>query len=384
MAELNMDAFASGDMGDFFSDASEEEQKDFIAVDDEDEKLLGLIPDEDEEEDDEEKEKKVVDKSTADEDDNEDESKKKGGGSQNIDSSKYYSALITTLSEPLPYIKPGDEDKITDVDSFTKFMEDRIEEEVSRRELQDLNDIQKSYLTSLQAGVPHEVIKQSLEIDSNLNSISDAQIEENSELRESLMLNAYLDSGIPEDRAKRFVQLSIKNGTEVEDAKDSLKQLKESLATKTENLRKEALEAKRKDQEKRQKAMQDLRKNIDQPEAVLGEKNLTKKYKNELYELITTPVESNGKSVDFLNKFIQDNPVNSRIILGHLYLMTEGFKPEKMGNVNAKKVRSKANEELHKLITGSGDAFVFGNSKEDDSFSKDLEGDFDFRDTKLF
>lgn len=380
-----MEAFGDG-LGDFLGDASEEEKNGFNVDgnpgDITDENLLSNIPDEEDEE--EIKKPQSNGNPPADEEDEEEQLNGRGSQQNNNDSSKYYSALITTLSESLPYITLSEEDKITDVTTLRTFMENKIEEEVKRREFSDLTETQKEYFESIRDGVPHEVVKQSIEISDNLNSITDANIEENEEIREQLIYNAYLDSGLSEERANKLTQLSIKNGLDVDDAKDSLAQLKQSLANKTKELRDKALRDKQDAQTKYQESMKTLRKTIDSPEEVLGEKNLSKKYKNELYELITNPIDVNGKSVDFLNKFISENPINSRVILGHLYLMTDGFKADKLSGVNAKKVRSKANEDLHKLITGSSDGFQFGNSTDEDSFTRDSNDDIGFSDMKLF
>ena len=283
---------------------------------------------------------------------------------KNNTSNSLYSTLTTTLRESVPYLKDGE---IKTVDDFVNTIEESIEEEISRREFKDLNDLQKTYLDQLKAGIPHETIQAQLQTLDSVNSITEDLLEEDDDLRRHVIKQAWLSKGLSENEAEKLTKRSIDAGADIEDSKDSLSTLKTSIKYQMDKQKQSSIEAKAKADQDRAEAMDRLKNTIDKPEAVIGEKNLTKKVKDAIYNKITTPVDLNGKKVDFLTKLLSENPVEARLKLAYLDHLTDGFNPEKIKALNPVKAKSRATKELDRMLRNSKSGEFNDNTNDDDS-----------------
>ena len=309
-------------------------------------------------------------------DDGDDEEDDNIGRDSKNNSQTLYSTLITTLSESLPYFSGDEAKEIKDTETFLDYIETKIESEVNSREFSELTDAQKEYLEALKVGIPHEDIANTLKVEDSIDSITDDQLEEDDDLREQIIMQSYLSQGLSEAKAKRFTRMSIEAGTDVEDAKEGINNLKEGIkARKAAKIQAAKEEAKAKEAQRIQ-SIKKLKDAIDNPKDVIGEDNLTKKVKNDMYNLITKPSKTleDGSKVNALEEFLITKPVESRVTLSYLYTITDGFKPEKLKELNPKKQKSRASKELDKLLTES--STNLGSDMEDNFFNN--EADFDF------
>ena len=293
-------------------------------------------------------------------------------------SNSQYSALITALGGSLPYLN-SDEVNINNADEFVEYVNNKLEEEIGAREFSDLTDNQRKYLEGLRAGLPDEDIRQNLSYDDQLNSIKGDDIEADEELRKNLIYQAYKQSGLSDAKAKSITEKIINSGEDIEEAKDSLNQLKEGVNERLEIRKADALKQ-RDDAKKAYEAqMKKLKDTIDSPSEIIGEKTLSTRYKTDLYNLITKPQKHDGKDVNFLNKYLIENPVEANIVLGHLYLATDGFKADKIKGLNPKTVKSKAVKDLANVIERGNWGFGSDNNTNDLSLFEN-KGFDDFKD----
>lgn len=235
--------------------------------------------------------------------------------------------------------------KIEDADSFRE----ALENEVDAR----LDEQTRRYKEALESGMQPEVIVQYQNTIQRLESITDEQIDDESEqganLRRTLLFRDFINRGFSEERAKRQVERIMSSGTDKDDAKDALESIKDYFKGKYQeqlDLKKQEAEAER---QKVKKEAEDFKKAVLEKDKLFEDIPVDKPTRKKAYEAMTRVVKTtdDGEQLTAVQLYADEHPVEFRTALGIVWALTDGF--TKMGNLLQKSVNKKVNKNLQEI-----------------------------------
>ena len=262
----------------------------------------------------------------------------------------FYSSIASALKED-GIFQNLDDDKakeIKDAESFAQAIRDEVSAQFDER--------QKRIDEALNAGIePSEVQKYEKTLN-YLDSIKDENISDESEqgeqLRRQLIYNDFINRGYSKERAQREVKKSFDAGTDIEDAKESLKSNKEFFKNSYDSIVEEAKKAEEKEVEERKKDAETLKKNILEEEKVFGELQIDKATRQKVFDNISKPVYKDpetGELFTALQKYEMDNRLDFLKNVGLIYTLTDGFK--NLDGLIKGKVKKEVRKGLRELET---------------------------------
>lgn len=239
----------------------------------------------------------------------------------------FYSSITNALKEEGIFPDLDDEtiSKIASAEDFRDLIEDQIKAGIDERNRR-IDD-------ALNAGVEPTEVKKYENTINYLNSISDDAITDESDkgelLRKQLIFQDFINRGYTKERAEREVNKSFNAGSDIEDAKEALASNKEFFEDAYDNLIKESKENERREEEKRRKQANDLKKSILEDKEVFGEIQLDKSTRQKVYDNISKPVYKDPETGEFytaIQKYELENKTEFLKNLGLLFTLTDGFK----------------------------------------------------------
>lgn len=262
----------------------------------------------------------------------------------------FYSSIASALKED-GIFQNLDEDKakeIKDAESFAQAIRDEVSAQFDER--------QKRIDEALNAGIePSEVQKYERTLN-YLDSIKDENISDESEqgeqLRRQLIYNDFINRGYSKERAQREVKKSFDAGTDIEDAKESLKSNKEFFKNSYDSMVEEAKKAEEEEIKERKKDAETLKKNILEEEKVFGELQIDKATRQKVFDNISKPVYKDpetGELFTALQKYEMDNRLDFLKNVGLIYTLTDGFK--NLDGLIKGKVKKEVRKGLRELET---------------------------------
>lgn len=271
-------------------------------------------------------------------------------GSGTSPKTNFYSSIASALKED-GIFQNLDNDKakeIKDAESFAQAIRDEVSAQFDER--------QKRIDEALNAGIePSEVQKYERTL-SYLDSIKDENISDESEqgeqLRRQLIYNDFINRGYSKERAQREVKKSFDAGTDIEDAKESLKSNKEFFKSSYDSIVEEAKKEEEKEIEERKKDAETLKKNILEEEKVFGELQIDKATRQKVFDNVSKPVYKDpetGELFTALQKYEMDNRLDFLKNVGLIYTLTDGFK--NLDGLIKGKVKKEVRKGLRELET---------------------------------
>jgi hypothetical protein len=215
------------------------------------------------------------------------------------------------------------ESNIEDEDSFI----DLFKNEIKKNEFSDLTESQKTYLENLRKGVPEEEIKENIKTVSQLESITDDMIAENSDLRQRIIYNDLITKGFSEEKALKFLKRSIELEADVEDAKESLESLKiqnkDSFQKRAEQIEKERIETEKSEKQR----IENIKKKIKTTTEIIKDFKITDNVKEQVEKNMFSIVgkDPKGNDENALMKYARENKDDFELKLYYLYTITKGF-----------------------------------------------------------
>lgn len=237
-------------------------------------------------------------------------------------------------------------------EDFQKIIEEQINARFTEKE--------KRINEALNNKVEPSVVQQYESTIDYLNNINDdslsAEDEEGENLRRQLIYNDYLNRGFSKTRAEKMVNDAIKNGTDIDDAKDALQGVKDFYNNKYKEILDSANENEKKLAEERTKQSENLKKSIMEDKNLYGDVDVDKATRTKIYDFITKPVhkDSNGNYMTALQKYQSENTIEAMKNFAICYTLTNGFKDwSKLGSKQAKKEVKKGLANLEKVINST-------------------------------
>lgn len=255
--------------------------------------------------------------------DKEDTSLKGGGSSPD----NFYSSIAKALKEE--GIFPDlEDDNISNVKHPEDFR-DLIEQQIKA----GLDERQKRIDEALGVGVKPDDIKVYENTLSYLDSIKEDALSEESEkgekLRKELIYQDFINRGYNQERAKREVQKSFNAGTDIDDAKESLKSNIDFFNEKYEELIENSKQEIKQEEEERKKQADELKTSILNDKNVFGDLLIDKSTRQRIYDNISKPVyrdPETGNYYSAIQKYEMNNRTEFLKNLGLVFTLTDGFK----------------------------------------------------------
>lgn len=262
----------------------------------------------------------------------------------------FYSSIASALKEDGIFQNLDDDkaNEIKDAESFAQAFRDEVTAQLGER--------QKRIDEALNAGIePSEIQKYERTLN-YLDSIKDENISDESEqgeqLRRQLIYNDFINRGYSKERAQREVKKSFDAGTDIEDAKESLKSNKEFFKNSYDSIVEEAKKAEEEEIQERKKDAETLKKNILEEEKVFGELQIDKATRQKVFDNISKPVYKDpetGELFTALQKYEMDNRLDFLKNVGLIYTLTDGFK--NLDGLIKGKVKKEVRKGLRELET---------------------------------
>lgn len=215
-----------------------------------------------------------------------------------------------------------------------------------------------------------------------VNSITDDMLEgdgeEASYYRQELIFKDLIDKGFSEEDATSWVERSIKLGTDLEDAKRARQSIFHNTATAYKARMEAQKEAHKQSILAEQKKVEDLRNSILNTEELLPGLKISKGTREKVVETMIKPVyvdETNGRSLNAIQRFNEENPMEFQKIVSTFYVMTNGFKDfnKILGSVK-KATESKMVNDFEKILKTTD----LSTTKTKNKKTKEYQDDYDF------
>lgn len=257
----------------------------------------------------------------------------------------YEEGVLSTLSEDdLKDVKDGQ----SLVAVMDKYVESRFDEQ------------QKRVLDALNVGIEKTAIQQYESTIQALDNVSSESLEaettEGENLRKAVIYQYYLNKGESQERAQKMVDRAFSSGTDVEDAKDFIEELrtstKEKYAALIEEGKRQAQEAKK----QQEAALTKAKKAILEDENILGGVAVDKVTRQKALDYWLKPVHKreDGTYQSELQKYATEHPDEFQMKIALLFAMSDKFKsPEKIAGETIKKAKKKAMLELEDVVNST-------------------------------
>jgi len=260
-----------------------------------------------------------------------------------------FSATAEYLKEQgvVPSLK--DASKITTAEDLAKAIQDEIESS----KYSGLSPTQKAYMEAIESGVSHEEISDSIDVITNVNKISDRDIQENQQLRIDLIRADLLAQGWSTDRAEKQIKRLVDLKEDVEEALNS----KENIVVKNFELIEKRKEEAIKEEERlvaiEAEMLDKLKSAVYSETHVLGHIKVDGALKDKVYKTMTEEVgkDVGGNPINILQKDRLTDPVDFEKRFYYVYVATNGFRD--FGRMQ-RVAESKAAQKLREAVESSG------------------------------
>lgn len=238
-----------------------------------------------------------------------------------------FSSLAKALKEEgvLLDLEDSEIEKVQTGDDFSALIEKTIQAKFDER--------QRRIDEALNNGVEPSIIHQYEQTIQQLDSITDAQVEDEGaqgeNLRRQILYRDYLNRNFSKDKAERMVEQSFKDGTDVTDAKEALESIKETVRSQYQAKLDEAKAEE--DAVKKQQAdkAKELRKSLMEDKELFGDLEVDKATRQRALDAILKPVHQDpetGHQYTAIQMYEREHSVDFLKKVGLIYAMTDGFK----------------------------------------------------------
>jgi hypothetical protein len=224
-----------------------------------------------------------------------------------------------------------------------------------------LDEKQKRVNEALELGIEPSEVKKYEQTVSYLNSLTEDNLTDESEqgeqLRKSLIYQDFMNKGYSQERATKMVERAIKDGTDIEDAKDALIATRTYYQKQYDALINQAKEADKEEKDRMRKQAEELKTAMLNNDKVFGDINIDKNTRQKAYDSITKPIYTDpetGMRLTAIQKYESENKMEFLKNVGLLYVLTDGFKNvDKFVRDKVKKETKSKLRDLETTLKGS-------------------------------
>lgn len=345
----NQENISDGEDSPFASD--EEDIKDDINLDEED------IEDTDQEE--------VADGSQEDE-----ENSDEGGNSPN-----FVASIATAIKKEgiLSLLDDSDFEEIKDAADLAILFNKQVDRMFDEKQQR----ISKALEINMEPDAIREY-EQALGVVNGIDtSILESESADGEKLRGQVLIQDYLNKGFSIERARREASKSIEAGTDIEDSKEALEEMKVFYTKNYDDAIKNAEKVHNERVKQEKEFSSALEKRFLETEEPIKGIKLNKSERQKLHNQYAKFVDKDdkGNPLTAIQKYAKENPADYQYNINALFYLTDGFKDlGKVVNKEVKKKTKSAFNDLEKKLSNSnnrvgGGGLNFVNDKSSDSYS---------------
>lgn len=239
----------------------------------------------------------------------------------------FYSSIAQALVEDGVFqdLDSDNLDQIKTADDFKELIENQIKARFDERT--------RRIDAALNNDVSPDAIRYYENTLSQLNSISDELLSEESEkaetLRKNLIYQDFINRGYSKEKADKEVKKSLDNGSDIEDAKDALQGNIEFFTNTYNSLLEDAARQQKELQEQQQKQAEELKNSIMTDKKIFGGVDIDVNTRRKAFDNIAKPAYQDTETGEYLTelqKYQRENNLEFIKNVGILYTLTNGFK----------------------------------------------------------
>lgn len=243
--------------------------------------------------------------------------------------------------------------KAVDAESFSNL----IEAEINAR----FDEKQKRISQALENGVEPTDIKKYESTLNYINTITDADIAEESEkgeqLRYNLIYQDFINKGMTPDKAKKFADRTVDAGTDVEDAKEALLSNKEFFSNAYNKMLQDAQQKADEEKAERMKNAKELEKSLMKDKQLFGDMEISNDIRKKAFDSVSKPVYKDPETGDYMTaiqKYESEHRADFLKYTSLIFAMTDGFKDfDSFAKGKVKKEVKKGLRELEQTLNNT-------------------------------
>ena len=265
----------------------------------------------------------------------------------------FYSSIANALVEE-GIFQNLDEESLNKISSAEDFR-DIFDSEIRSR----LDDRYKRIDEAMRAGLTPTDIQRMENVVGELEGVTEERIkderEEGENLRKNLIFQDYVSKGFSQERAQKEVDRSFKAGTDLEDAKDALEDLRKFYKAQYAEIVKKGNEARDKAVAESRGKVERLKKAILEEDKAFGDVQLDKLTRRKVYDNLFVPNQVSSDTNEKMSAFYKYQKEHSEEFVknvGLLFTLTDGFKNiDKLVQGKVRKEVKKGLRDLEKTIS---------------------------------
>lgn len=258
-----------------------------------------------------------------------------------------FSSLAALLSDK--GLLSSTESTIENEDDFIEM----FKKEIKSSEYSDLNTNQKEYLDKIREGIPQQKVEQDQYNTSRLDNITEDSIKEDSDLRQRIIYQDFVNRGFTDAKARKLLQRSIELDADLEDANDALESIKEFSKTKIDKENEQIKLDNAKRETKEANRIESVKTKIQKTDEVISGFKITSAVKEKIEQNMFDVVGENPdtkQNENALLKYRRENPEDFDHKLYYLFTITNGFQ-----NFESllKNTKSRAIKDLERVVASN-------------------------------
>ena len=267
----------------------------------------------------------------------------------------FYSSIASALKEEgiFPDLDDDVISKVVEPEDFRDLIDQQIQA--------GLEDAQKRVFEALNAGVEPNVIKQYENTLRYLDSITEEQINDESDkgetLRRQLLQQDFMNRGYSQERAVKMTEKLFASGEDIEEAKQALQGNREYFEGKYQDILDNAKREEEANKKAVKKQAEQLKKDILTGDKIFGDVAIDKATRQKVYDNIAKPIYKDpdtGEYYTAIQKYKLDHENDFIKNIGLLFTLTDGFTNlDKLVAPTAKKEVKKKLKELEHTLTNN-------------------------------
>lgn len=280
---------------------------------------------------------------------------------------------ITALLVEKGLLSADSDIKVEDEDSFVEL----FKKEIVKTQEERFNDYQKEYINKLEKGIPQTMIEKHDTEMSQLESVTEDTLKEDSNLRQRVIYQDFINRGYSDEKARKLLSRSIELEEDVTDSIEAISSIKELAYKRQQEEQSQIVAQKEAATKAEEKRIAKIKERIQNSTEVIKDfvitDNVKKKVENNMFEVVSNDPTTNTPE-NALMKYRRENQEEFDFKLYYLFTISDGFKNfdalTKASNSKAVKDLEKAFKSNTRIKDPGSPAYL----QDPESYSIDIAG----------
>jgi|GEM_PF-5841017 len=213
---------------------------------------------------------------------------------------------ITALLVEKGLLSADSDIKVEDEDSFVEL----FKKEIVKTQEERFNDYQKEYINKLEKGIPQTMIEKHDTEMSQLESVTEDTLKEDSNLRQRVIYQDFINRGYSDEKARKLLSRSIELEEDVTDSIEAISSIKELAYKRHQEEQSQIVAQKEEATKAEEKRIAKIKERIQNSTEVIKDfvitDNVKKKVENNMFEVVSNDPTTNTPE-NALMKYRREN-----------------------------------------------------------------------------